>query len=159
LTESVHYATTDSPHKAAGDKTMPKWNYNGDMNLEEGGFYWREADADDYVLAVRVTPCSDAGGPDNLFHIESGSIYIGDNPDRIASALDVIGQTPDDSTREDIVYALMAYAGIDGGSETVLRFGKDESDYCRGGGWNPAPDNVLRRNTDLRRYVERNFLD
>ena len=66
---------------------MTKWNYNGDMGLEYGGFYWREDGADDYVLAVRVTPCSDAGGPDNLFHIESGSIYIGTDPDRARCAV------------------------------------------------------------------------
>ena len=139
---------------------MTKWNYNGDMGLGYGGFYWREDGADDYVLAVRVTPCSDAGGPDNLFHIESGSIYIGTDPKRLASALDCIGQTPDDSTREDVVYALMAYGGIDSEIETVIRIGKDDSDYMRrASGWNPEPDTVLRKGTDLRRYVERSFLD
>ena len=44
-----------------------RWNYNGDINLREGGFFWREDGQDDYVLAVRVTPCSHAGGPCNLF--------------------------------------------------------------------------------------------
>lgn len=137
---------------------MTKWNYNGDIGLEYGGFYWREDGADDYVLAVRVTPCSDAGGPDNLFHIESGSIYIGTDPKRRASALDCIGQTPDDSTREDVVYALMAYGGIERDWEQVIRIGKDESDYCGSNGWNPEPDTGLRKGTDLRKYVERNCL-
>ena len=41
-----------------------RWNYSGDMSLEHGGFFWREDGSEDYVLAVEVTPCSDAGWSD-----------------------------------------------------------------------------------------------
>lgn len=136
---------------------MTKWNYNGDMHLECGGFYWKEDGADDYVLAVEVTPCSDAGGPDNLFLITTGTIYISER--NLDSALDTIGMTRAEASREDIVYAMRAYHGLDDRNETVIRLGKDESDYARPGGWNPEPDYVLRRNTNLRKYVERNFLN
>lgn len=75
-----------------------RWHYFGDVRLTEGGFYWREDGADDYVCAVDVTPCSNAGGPSNLFHIEAGSIFLPVNdPDRLASALACCGWSADDA--------------------------------------------------------------
>lgn len=135
---------------------MTKWHYMGDRDLECGGFYWREDGAEDYVIAVQVTPCSDAGGPDNLFYVEEGPIYL--NPDKAADVLSVIGMTPEEATRADIVYATLAYSGIERDSEAVVRIGKDQSDYCRGGGWNPEPTDILRGNASLRRWVQREFL-
>lgn len=137
---------------------MKDWNYNGDMGLEYGGFYWKENGWDDYVLAVEVVPCSDAGGPDNLFYIDSGSIFICE--DKLDSALDTIGMTRAEASRADIVFAMKAYHGIESDWSRVIRLGKDESDYMRGGGgWNPTPDIILRRNTNLRKYVEREMLN
>lgn len=131
------------------------WNYEGDRNLYCGGFYWREDGADDYVLAVVVTPCSDAGGPDNLYFIESGNIYIGDNVTRIDSALDCIGAKRP-PTRRETVYAMNAYAGLDDRTPTVIRIGREEPGDWQ---WNPEPDIVLHGNAKLRRYVEREMLD
>ena len=135
---------------------MSKWQYIGDVNLECGGFYWREDGADDYVLAVDITPCSDAGGPDNLFHIAHGSIFVGNDSAIISSALDTIGETIESASRLDIVYAMRAYRGLDGPDEYVVQIGKAQESSCNG--WNPAPDKILRSNASLRRYVERNFL-
>jgi len=135
---------------------MAKWKYSGDINLECGGFYWLD-DGSDYIQAVVVTPCSDAGGPDNLFHVDKGHIFI--DPAKAANMLDVIGMTPVEASRDDLIYAAQAYGGIERDFESVLRFGKDESEYVSGGGWNPSPDTVLRRNTNLRKYVEREFLN
>ncbi len=137
-----------------------RWNYNGDVNLREGGFFWREDDSDNYVLAVRVTPCRDAGGPCNLFDIESGSIYLPLEPAKRKSALDVCGYDLETATRSQFVDAFMAYHGIDGGDETVIRIGPPDPFFNdRGGAWNPKPDTILRANRSLERYVHDNFLD
>ena len=96
-----------------------RWNYNGDGNLRAGGYYWREDGAEDYVLAVRVTPCPSAGGPSNLFHIESGSIYLPPDPAKRKIALGCCGYAFETATRSEIVDAFMSYCGIDGGDETV----------------------------------------
>ena len=137
---------------------MSEWKYMGDVNIECGGYYWRDVGEDDYVEAVQVTPCSDAGGPDNLFYVEKGSIYLG-NAD-LANVLDTIGMTPAEATREDIVYAFNAYRGMERacwGGETVIQVGPTEEPY-RWDGWSPEPDYKLRRNVNLRRHIENNFL-
>lgn len=135
------------------------WKYSGDLNLECGGFYWREHGEPDSVEAIRVTPCSDAGGPDNLFHFEFGSIYMPE--DKLADALSTIGMEPDKADRDSIIYAFQAYSGLERdamGGERVIRIGPDESDYARSNGWNPEPDFILRAGTDLRKWVERNWV-
>lgn len=151
---------------------MPRWNYSGDMNLEYGGLFWREDGADDYVLAVKVTPCSDAGGPDNLFHIEHGSIYLGTDVKRHKSALDCCGyKLADDGTMTDgaggtftkkqararLVEAMDAYCGLDNRTEHVVQIGKAEPEDGRGG-WSPEPDTILRGNAKLRNFVREEFL-
>lgn len=139
---------------------MHSWNYSGDINLKCGGFFWREDGYDDYVLAVEVVDCSDAEGPENLFIIQKGSIYIGDDKTTIASALDIIGAKPESATREDIVYAIKAYRGLDGPDQTVIRVGPVSPFYDEGrGGMNPKPDTVLRSNVNFREYIVNNFLD
>jgi hypothetical protein len=58
------------------DKRARKF-YSGDLNIEHGGFFYTLDNFDrGYVDAVRVTPCSDAGGPDNVFWIECLSVLI-----------------------------------------------------------------------------------
>lgn len=131
-----------------------KWHYLGDIDIRHGGFYWQESGYDDHVYCVRVTPCSDAGGPDNLWHIESGSIYI---PQDKPAPLDIIGVEPDKATRFDIAYAWFAYRGMDTDSQTFVRIGKQD-EYAGPNGWNPEPDVVLRGNAKLRNYVRREFL-
>lgn len=139
-----------------------RWIYRGDINLSEGGFYWREDDADDYVLAVEVTPCSACGGPDNLYWITSGTIYLGDTAKQNES-LSVIGVLPSEATRADYVEAALAYRGIESdchNGRQILQHGAklEPADFWR---WNDSavePDIILRRNASLRKYVEREFL-
>jgi len=144
-----------------------RWHYNGDVNLEYGGFWWREDGADDYVLAVRVTPCSDAGGPDNLFHVERGSIYLPQDAAGRATRLSVCGYIdPPDANpataRTLYVDAAIAYGGIERDTyrgETVVQVGAKLDDCAEVGGWQPTPDVILRGNASLRRYIKREFLD
>ncbi len=137
---------------------MSKWNYRGDVNLCEGGYYWREDDADDYVVAVEVIPCSAAGGPDNLFWINEGSIYI--TPERAKNALEGYDIAYADATRADIVDAIMGHYGMESDGETTLRIGKPEPDPdC----WRFEQDKfevdvVLRAGSSLANWVKREYL-
>lgn len=141
--------------------TKHRWRYNGDINLQYGGFWWKEDGAEDYVLAVRVTPCSDAGGPDNLYCIEQGSIYMPTDPAKRHSALQVCGyENEEKPSRDMLVDAFIAYGGIEHSAmngETVVQIGK-RKDTCGNGGWSPEPDVILRGNASLERYVRANFL-
>ena len=164
----------------------PRWRYSGDMDIREGGFFWRPSSRDpfpqaDYVDAVRVTPCSDAGGPDNVYLIESGSIYI--PRDKYESALECCGydlmtgprgalmiqggtgesvHVDSPQGRAMLVDAFLAYHGVERESwngEHYVQIGPRDSFYEEGrGGWNPRPDKVVRANTSLERYVRREFL-
>lgn len=139
-------------NEARAELGQAPWQYSGDLHIEEGGLFFREDDADDYVLAIRVTPCADAGGPSNLFHIETGSIYF--SPDRLESALDIIGVKPDAATVEDKAIAYCAYHGIDRDSwngERVVQIG--DAEEMEREGWNPKPDDILPEGAKLADYV------
>lgn len=66
----------------------------GDDPNEQSGVWWQEAGPtpDDYVYATRITACSDAGGPSNLYMVECGSIYFA--PDTMEAALSCVGVEP-----------------------------------------------------------------
>ncbi len=138
-----------------------EWNYNGDVNIRYGGYFWKEDGSDDYVLAVRITPCSDAGGPDNQFWIEQGSIFLGDSARQVDS-LDVIGVSVSEATRRDYVDAALACHGIERDSwngEQTLQIGAKAGDASHGWrGFTDGPDIILRGNAKLRRFIEREYL-
>jgi hypothetical protein len=137
---------------------MTKWNYNGDVSLSYGGYFWREDGADDYVLVVRVQPCSDAGGPDNLFWIEQGSLYLPDDADKRRCALAACGWDKEESPcRAMLVDAFIAYGGIDRDRTVVVRFGPAQPAGREFG--TMEPDVILRANASLKNYVKNNFLD
>ena len=64
------------------------WHYSGDVCLEQGGFYYKTKDvANHYADAVRIVPCSDAGGPDNEFWIEALTIILPENEADLSTVL------------------------------------------------------------------------
>ena len=140
---------------------MSKWNYNGDLNLEYGGFYWKEDGADDYVLCVRVTPCSDAGGPGNQFWIERGSIYMPNDAEKRCRALSVCGYENEPNPSRGMLFdAFMAYQGVEHycmNAQTVVQIGAKADEP--GHGWGEVRvDQVIRGNAKLANYVRDNFL-
>ena len=134
------------------------WEYSGDVNLECGGFFWQESGDLDYVYCVDVTPCSDGGGPDNLFNIRKGSIYLPKDEAKLKSALDCCGYDLETATRRDIVDASMAYHGMEDDINIIVRIGKPDEFSGSSSGWNPEPDVILRSNAKLKNYVSREFL-
>ena len=137
---------------------MYDWQYRGDVNLSEGGYFWREDGADDYVVVVEIIPCSAAGGPDNLFWINEGSIYI--TPERAKTALEGVYEPDHEPTRADIVDAIMGHYGMERDIETTLRIGKPEPDpdCWRFDSANFEVDVVLRGGSSLERWVKRECL-
>ncbi len=139
-----------------------KWRYEGDVNLECGGtFYkndlknWIE---NDYVEVVAVAPCSDAGGPDNCFWIERNTVirkkdtvsvfgFSWDEDLLISSSGDVL-----DNPELVLQEACFAYGSYDREHCEMIQIGKSEKVE----GFNP--DYVLRGNCTLENYVKQKFL-
>ena len=86
----------------------PGWVYSGDMNLECGGMFYKY-EGGDYCEAVRVIPASDMGGPDNLFRIETGTIYFNPEIFNLAVLSDLIG--PPELLQ--VVSCFESYSGMD----------------------------------------------
>ena len=67
--------------------------YSGDVNIENGGyFYSLEGVKWGYVNAVRVVPCSDAGGPDNCYWIDEMTVNLRKG-DKLSAVLQCCGLT------------------------------------------------------------------
>ena len=136
-----------------------RWNYCGDVSICHGGLYWQDSGDSDYVNAVKVTPCSDAGGPDNLFWIEKGTIYM--PADKADYVLSIVGETKETAKPLDYVLAFDAYHGIESdlyGTHLVVQIGKTQDEPGRGWGAEREPDYILRGNASLRKFVRREFL-
>lgn len=142
------------------------WNYSGDTHLECGGLYWKWDGGPDYVSTVRITPCSDAGGPDNLFEVEAGSIFLPQDNDTRWKALDSIGWGPQRDfigpyELGRLVDAFLGYYGTerDVYAPRIVRIGGPDKFWTdHRGGWNPDPDTILPGNAQLENYVHREFL-
>lgn len=150
-----------------------RWNYRGDINLAHGGYFWKEDGQDDYVLCVDITPCSAAGGPDNVYHIGVGIIYLPTDKAKRKSALDCCGwlQVEPDGTpldrdgrplpsrvaRAALVDAFKAYHGVEVDEVNIVRIGPKDPDAY---GWcaDNEPDFVLRSDAKLENFVRRELL-
>lgn len=63
--------------KNTGKRNTKRIFYSGDRNIENGGYFYNLSTWQwDYVEAVRVTPCPDMDGPDNLFYVEKLTLNI-----------------------------------------------------------------------------------
>lgn len=143
-------------------------HYSGDRNIEYGGvFYSLKTWKWGYVNAVRVTPCSDAGGPDNCFWVERLTVNIRTMAPELDNILNTCGYSlqgfkDQKLTRAQIrhlmVDAHIAYGAYDIDSSMTVKHGKDSDPYRRPG-WdaegfkNPDVTLTLRGNASLRRYV------
>jgi hypothetical protein len=155
------------------------WKYTGDRNIEYGGMFYNDEGPDsmpDYIEVVTVTPASDGGGPDNVFLIERGSIYMpNDDLARMRRTASICGLTLDDDKAMDdngtaryefqspawrarMLDAWRAYHGIDGPDTWVVRVGPRDKD-TDDSGWlsQHEPDFKLRSNVNLKRWIEDEF--
>lgn len=138
---------------------MADWIYRGDLNVECGGFWILDEGDDDFVTVAELVPVSDMGGPDNLFILVRGSIYLPLEEDKRKSALDTIGwfdqSNPDPAHyRMCLIDAFRAYHGIEQdvwNGETVIRVGPEA------GEWDRAPDVILPEDVKLREWLEAEY--
>ena len=135
---------------------MAKWHYNGDINLEQGGYFWRMINPDDdFAEIVDVIPESAMGGPENVFIIERGSVYF--NPETRKEALKCCGYADDETlTIGMLVDAYKAYSGVEGDYSVVIQIGKDDPYRSRDSNFSDI--DVIRGNWKLNNYVKREFL-
>ena len=136
--------------------------YSGDVSIEHGGFFYDLSSWDcGYVSATRVTPCSDAGGPDNQFWVENLTVNL-----REGAALDDVlqccGMTRETlpkgaARRHAIVECHIAYGAYDVEQNEVVQVGAKPDPISAGRpGFDPVRVNVvLRANASLRKYVRR----
>lgn len=141
---------------------MPS-GYHGDVNPEEGGFWWRmDAPDSDYADIVRIVPASDMGGPANLFFIEQGSLYLpGDKRER--DALSYCGWIDESQPVSplDRVNAMLSYWGLDSRSESIVQIGRDDPFYGATGGFGmPPKEDIMHlgHRTKIGPYVSANFV-
>lgn len=141
-----------------------RWHYIGDINIEYGGTYIQESGYLDHAYYVDTVPCSDCGGPNNLFWIEKGSVYLG-NPSHVARALECMGHEKGDKVSLiETAYAVFRYMGGDCDIRRIIQIGKGDADsYYRDYGFRgfayPEVDEYLRGNVSLKRYVRREWLN
>lgn len=137
------------------------WNYVGDQNLREGGFYWKVDDTDTQsVSVVQIIAYSAAGGPDNLFQLKTGLIMWdlvrGDILESARTHSGLVGG--EQFALGDDVAALIGYQGVDNPDEDwTLRIGPVDP-YWGGVGEFPEPEHVLRDGTSLRKWIQREYL-
>jgi hypothetical protein len=133
-----------------------KWN--GDSSL-----YWKYDDGADYVQAVAVTCCNEAGGYDNRFMVESGTMYFGD--DYFNRALESLcyGGKQDVPRLPDLLYGLQSYCGIERDSwngESYVQIGRKPQGQGENGlGSNCEPDYILHGNRRLESFICSEFLN
>lgn len=152
-----------------------KWEYTGDVNIEHGGFFYLDEGDDDFIHVVNVTPASDGGGPENVFLVEFGSVYMPTNLARMRSAASVCGyEIADDRAlidctgatfayqspewRINMLYAWKAYHGIDGPDSRIIRVGKPDK-HAQPGSFlaEMEPDFILRSNANLKKFIQNEF--
>ena len=141
-----------------------RWHRFGDVDMTQGGGFYCFDNWPYSVNIIRVTPCSDAGGPDNQFWVESGSIFMERGPHELRSARECIGLDDDAwnkltraQRRHALTEAALAYYGIESSSAkwTVQIGAKPDPNHSSS--FTPLiPDYVLRANRSLEKYIYEN---
>lgn len=114
-----------------------------------------------YADVVRLTPCSDAGGPDNIYWLECLTVFGLNDPDRLRYASECCGWEVNTKPRTirdwvTLADAMMSYGYYDQAntypraSNEIVQVGPDD-----GGNENIAPSVRLRANANLMRYMRK----
>lgn len=137
---------------------MARIQYSGDISIENGGYFYDfEGWENGYVSVTRVTPCSDAGGPDNLFWIESITLNIREGA-ALDSVLSCCGLTRETlpkgaARRHALIDCHVSYGAYDVNRCECIQIGADYelSESC---GFNmPRVDKIVRKGSSLRRIA------
>lgn len=133
-----------------------KLYYNGDINIEHGGYFYNLDNVKwGYVDVVRVTPCSDVGAPDNQFWVDRLVVNLKTDPVKLQEVLDTCGYTMEEANDNIhmLVDAHVASGAYDQDFSECVQIGA-KPDPFHDGRWDNVPvDKVLRGNTSLRNYT------
>lgn len=137
-----------------------RWHRFGDINMEHGGGFYSFEGWPHYVDIIRVTPCSDAGGPDNQFWVESGTLFMKRKRDELKRAREIFGQDEEfyqkltrAQKRHYMVEAILASYGLDNRIHWSVQIGQ-KPDPNHSDSFTPlVPDYVLRANRSLEKYI------
>lgn len=140
-----------------------RWFRFGDLNMENGGGFYSFEGWPHYIDIIRVTPCSDAGGPDNQFWIERGSLFMERSKEDFERALAMIGMDDADewrrlsraTKRHAKTQAVLGYYGMDRDSHWTIQIGA-KAEPCSSSFTTLIPDYVLRGNCSLENYIYEN---
>jgi hypothetical protein len=136
-------------------------HYWGDVNPEYGGYFYDSTNfCWGYSMVVRITPCSDAGGPDNCWWIDVLTVNFPDDDSERYAILDACGielrQLTPFQRNCAMVDACLSYGKYDQDSSTMVRIGAPDPFYSgREGPFNP--DKILRGNASIRAYAHKLF--
>lgn len=118
--------------------TRRRMFWSGDLNPANGGhFYTLEGAKWGYVDAVRVCPCSDANGPENLFWIEQITVNLrkGKELDRVLDCVgaSVAAMKEAGMTARQILHASIdahiAYGAYDAGNTACVQVGPHDEHF------------------------------
>lgn len=115
---------------------MMTWKWIGDRDYEAGGAWIRPVPEHGYADAVRITPCSDAGGPDNLFWVEVLTIFGMDEAEKREKVIKSVGwEIPDNHYAWANEFMQCGYADpgncYPSSSSETVQVGKKRDTYCR----------------------------
>jgi len=151
---------------------MRRIYYSGDINAECGGYFFSLTTwGYDYVDVVRITPCSDAGGPDNCFWVQALTALIPDKgSEKEKRALETCGWFDNDeytkaegvAKKSMLLDAVLSYGYYDPHNtmrrhwSQLIQIGKVQSEF------NPRegefkPDIVLRDGARIANYARKVF--
>lgn len=132
-----------------------KWHYTGDINLEHGGLFINMNFDCDYADVVRVTPMSDAGGPDNVWWVEAGSVSMPSKLEELEQVLKYSGLKLENVLLhpEMIVEAIVAYKGLEVDAIETVQIGPTQESKAK-----VTATVQLRNRSKLENYVRREFL-
>jgi hypothetical protein len=144
-------------------RKKPRWFYSGDMSIENGGYFYNLDNWPNYVDAWRVTPCSDAGGPDNLFWIEELTVNVDEKlgDTRVRNAFAACGWQDEKFSRRElrhrIVHAFVAYGYYDQTPSKALMVGTKPDEFWGGAAHFEIPEIeiTLRSGTDLKKWLRK----
>lgn len=106
--------------------------YTGDVSIEYGGTYYSIDTLEwGYVGAIRITPCSDAGGPDNVFWVERLTVNMrgGDALANIRATCGVPHNLKGATSKHADIEAHIYYGAYDYENLATLQIGPDDEFY------------------------------
>lgn len=139
---------------------LKDWTNFGDISPEHGQLWVKGAHVDnteDFAEVVEIRCATDFGGPDNVYIICGGSIYIPlDDETKMESALDCICVSPSQATWIDKMLGCEAYSGIDTDSMQIVSVGKVTDTDAMPHGW--EVETQLHGNRSISKWLAKEYL-